>query len=124
MRYVKILLLALFIFFAVLFFIQNQAPLSQEMTLSLNLFFMPVLTSIPLPFYFIVVAAFCIGCLLAVLWFMWDKFNTSAKLVRGRWRITSLEKEITTLKKQVDQLQNLHSGPPALPEAPAEEKSA
>lgn len=122
MRYLKILLLALFIFFAVLFFIQNQAPLSQEMTLSLNLFFIPVCTSIPLPFYFIVVAAFCIGCILSMLWFMWDKFNTSARLVRGRWKIAGLEKEITSLKKQVAQL---HAIPdtPALPESAKEEKT-
>lgn len=105
MRYIKILLLALFIFFAVLFFIQNQAPLSQEMALSLNLFFIPPFTSIPLPFYFVVVAAFVVGCILSALWLLWDKFNTSAKLMKSNWKVTSLEKEVAKLKKQLEAVQ-------------------
>lgn len=102
MRYLKILLLALFIFFAVLFFIQNQGPLSQDMALTLNLFFIPPITSIPLPFYFVVVGAFVIGCVLSVLWLFWDKFNTSARLMKTKWRISSLEKELAQTKKQLE----------------------
>ena len=102
MRYLKILFLALFIFFAVLFFIQNQAPLSQEMVLTLNLFFIPVCTSIPLPFYFIVAAAFCIGCILSILWFMWDKVMTTSRLMKRGWKISNLEKEVANLKKQMN----------------------
>lgn len=123
MRYLKILLLALFIFFAVLFFIQNQAPLSQEMVLTLNLFFTPVYTSIPLPFYFIVVGAFCIGCLLSMLWLMWDKFNTSARLMRSRWRISALDKEVTGLKKQMAEYHEKHDAA-ALPEATEQKPAA
>ena len=55
MRYIKVLLLVLLIFFSLVFFFQNQTALSTAMTLKLNLFFVPEMTSIPLPFYFIVI---------------------------------------------------------------------
>ena len=58
MRYVKVLLLAILFFLALVFFFQNQNALSQNLVLTLNLFFLPPMTSIPLPFYFMVVAAF------------------------------------------------------------------
>lgn len=105
MRYIKVLLLGLFIFLALLFFFQNQVPLSQDMTMTLNLFFWAPFTSIPMPFYFIVIAAFLIGCALAVCFLLWDKFNTSAKLVKTRWRVSSLEKENTQLKAKLEALQ-------------------
>ena len=57
MRYIKVLLLVLLIFFSLVFFFQNQTALSTAMTLKLNLFFVPEMTSIPLPFYFIVIVA-------------------------------------------------------------------
>ena len=66
MRYIKVLLLVLLIFFSLVFFFQNQTALSTAMTLKLNLFFVPEMTSIPLPFYFIVIVAFFVGALLAV----------------------------------------------------------
>lgn len=116
MRYLKILLLALFVFFAVLFFIQNQAPLSQEMALTLNLFFVPPFTSIPLPFYFVVVGAFLAGCLLSLLWLMWDKFNTSARLMKTKWKISSLEKEVVSLKSQLEAAKPANDERKALPQ--------
>ena len=61
MRYIKVLLLVLLIFFSLVFFFQNQTALSTAMTLKLNLFFVPEMTSIPLPFYFIVIVAFFVG---------------------------------------------------------------
>ena len=53
MRYIKVLILAVFIFLCLIFFFQNQAALSQEMQMTLNLFFIPPMTSITLPFYFL-----------------------------------------------------------------------
>ena len=49
MRYIKVLILAVFIFLCLIFFFQNQAALSQEMQMTLNLFFIPPMTSITLP---------------------------------------------------------------------------
>lgn len=102
MRYIKVLVLAIFIFLALIFFFQNQAPLSQQMELSLNLFFIPPMTSIQLPFYFIVIAAFFVGCLLTLFWLVWDKFITSSKLMKTRWNESRLEREVADLKKQLE----------------------
>lgn len=101
MRYIKALVLAILIFLALVFFFQNQTALSQQLELSLNLFFIPPMTSIPLPFYFLVIAAFFVGALLSLALLFWDRCNTSAKLVKSRWHITSLEKELAKLKKDI-----------------------
>lgn len=105
MRYLKVLVLALFLFLAMVFFFQNQAPLSQQTELGLNLFFIPPMKSITLPFYFIVIAAFLVGCVLAVLCLMWDRFNISARLMKKKWQVSSLENEVAKLKKQLEKAQ-------------------
>lgn len=101
MRYIKALVLAILIFLALVFFFQNQTALSQQLELTLNLFFIPPMTSIPLPFYFLVIAAFFVGALLSLALLFWDRCNTSAKLVKSRWHISSLEKELAKLKKDI-----------------------
>lgn len=101
MRYLKALVLAILIFLALVFFFQNQTALSQQLELTLNLFFIPPMTSIPLPFYFLVIAAFFVGALLSLALLFWDRCNTSAKLVKSRWHISSLEKELARLKKDI-----------------------
>lgn len=103
MRYIKVLLLAIFIFCALVFFYQNQAPLSQELQLTFNLFFLPAYTSIPLPFYFIVVAAFFVGCLLTLFLLLWDKFALSARLMKTRWRVSALERDVARLNKKLEE---------------------
>lgn len=101
MRYLKALVLAILIFLALVFFFQNQTALSQQLELTLNLFFIPPMTSIPLPFYFLVIAAFFVGALLSLALLFWDRCNTSARLVKSRWHISSLEKELAKLKKDI-----------------------
>lgn len=131
MRYIKALVLAILIFLALVFFFQNQTALSQQLELTLNLFFIPPMTSIPLPFYFVVIAAFLVGALLSLALLFWDRCNTSAKLVKSRWHITSLEKELAKLKKDVDGAGEKHSffhrkdkAPEPAPAIPPAEASA
>lgn len=99
MRYIKVLVLAIFLFLALIFFFQNQAPLSQQMEMTLNLFFIPPMTSIPLPFYFLLISGFFLGCLLTWLWLIWDKFISSSRLMKTRWEVTRLENENNKLQK-------------------------
>ena len=96
MRYLKVLLLVLLIFFSLVFFFQNQTALSTAMTLKLNLFFVPEMTSIPLPFYFFV------GALLAVALLLWDKMHLTARYMKSKWRVAALEREVAKLKKSLD----------------------
>ena len=49
MRYVKVLILALFFFLCLVFLFQNQNVLSQKLTLELNLLAIPKMTSIDGP---------------------------------------------------------------------------
>ncbi len=104
MRYVKVLLFVLIFFVSMVFFFQNQTTLSTEMKLQLQLFFVEPMESIALPFYFLVLAAFLLGAILAVCALVWDKMSLSARLMKSQWRVRSLEKEVATLKaKQVQQ---------------------
>lgn len=105
MRYIKVLILAIFFFFALMFFFQNQGPLSQHMEMTLNLFFIPPFITRPLPFYFLLIGAFLIGCLLSLAFLLWDKFATSAKLVRSRWKVKSLETEVDKLREALGKAQ-------------------
>ena len=99
MRYVKVFLLAVFFFLALIFFFQNQAALSQEMTLTLNLFFLPAMTSIKLPFYFLIIAGFACGALLTLAFLVWDKLNMTAKLMKQRWQIGALQRMVESQEK-------------------------
>ena len=101
MRYVKVLLLAVVFFLSLVFFFQNQASLSQQLVLTLNLFFSPPMSSIPLPFYFLVVAAFALGALFTLCFLVWDKVNLSARLLKHKWQISSLEREVEKLRKKL-----------------------
>lgn len=94
MRYVKVLVLVLVFFLTMVFFFQNQEALSKEMTLRLHLFFSDPMTSIPLPFYFLVLAAFLLGALLTICVLVWDKFHLSARLMKATWRVRALEKDL------------------------------
>ncbi len=102
MRYIKVLVLAVSLFLALIFFFQNQAPLSQQMEMTLNLFFIPPMTSIKLPFYFIVIAAFFVGSMLTLFWLVWDKFITSSKLMKSKWNVNRLEHELKQLNRKLD----------------------
>lgn len=106
MRYIKVLILALFFFFALVFFFQNQTVLSEKIPLTMELFFIPTMHSIPLPIYFLIICGFLAGCLLSLCWLLWDKFSTSAKLVSTRWKLQSSESENNRLKNELEQLKS------------------
>ena len=101
MRYIKVLLMVLLIFLALVFFFQNQKPLSQEMVLTLNLFFVPPMSSISLPLYFVVASAFVVGAVLATCFFWWNKVSMSTRLMTSKWRVRSLEQELLKAQKAI-----------------------
>jgi len=101
MRYIKVFLLAIIFFLALVFFFQNQGALSQSMVLTLNLFFIPAMSSIALPFYFLVIAAFACGALLTLGFLVWDKVNLTARMMKQKWQISSLQRELEKNKKKM-----------------------
>ena len=70
-------------------------------TAVLNLFFMEPMSSIPLPLYFMLIAAFALGALLSVCFLVWDKMHGTARFMKARWRINQLEREVEKLQKQL-----------------------
>ena len=98
MRYVKVLLLVLVFFLTMVFFFQNQEPLSKEMVLKMHLFFTPPMASIPLPLYLLLLASFVVGAVVTLCILLWDKIHLSARHMKATWRVRSLEKEVTELK--------------------------
>ena len=51
MRYLKVFFLVVIFFVVMMFFVQNQASFSDPVTLKFDPMFAPVVTSIPLPRY-------------------------------------------------------------------------
>ena len=90
MRFLKVLILVVAIFLALVFLFQNQTALSQDMVLTLNLFFMEPMSSIPLPLYFMLIAAFALGALLSVCFLVWDKMHGTARFMKAVGASTSL----------------------------------
>ncbi len=103
MRYIKVLILACFIFLAIVFFFQNQAVLATKVELSLDLFFIPQVKALPLPFYFLMGCAFLAGVVLAIFMLVWDRVLLSARIVKDKWQIKSLS---TKLARAESLLQN------------------
>lgn len=71
------------------------------MVLTLNLFFIPAMSSIALPFYFLVIAAFACSALMTLGFLVWDKVNLTARLMKQKWQISSLERELEKTKKKL-----------------------
>ena len=101
MRYLKILVLVLVFFLTMVFFFQNQKVLSQDMILTLNLFAVPEMKSIPLPFYLLTLASFVLGAILTLAVLVWDKIGLTAKLMKANWRVHAREKDVEKLQAQL-----------------------
>ncbi|MFI3272014.1 MAG: LapA family protein [Pseudomonadota bacterium] len=98
MRYLKVLAFVLIFFVTMMFFVQNNDVLQQIVTLKLDFFINPAWSSIPLPFYFMVLAAFLIGCLCTMLLLIYDRLRLANNLRKANKRIRILEKEVNSLR--------------------------
>ena len=99
MRYLKVLFLACLIFLILVFFFQNQAILSTKTELKIDLFFIPPMSSISLPFYFLLICAFFLGILLALLLLIWDRLALSARIMKDKWQIQNLSSKLAQAEK-------------------------
>ncbi|MBO4335282.1 MAG: DUF1049 domain-containing protein [Desulfovibrio sp.] len=130
MRYIKVLLLACLIFLALVFFFQNQNILATKMELKLDLFFIPPMTSISLPFYFLVICAFFVGVLLALSLLVWDRLQLSARLLKSKWKVQSLSSKLAKAERLLNRtpkpswftrLRNFFSAEEAKPVLPSDD---
>lgn len=98
MRYIKVLLFVLIFFITMMFFVQNNEVLQQSVTLKLDFFLNPAWSSIPLPFYFMILAAFLIGALCTLFVLVFDRLRLANNLRKANKRIRTLEKEVNSLR--------------------------
>ncbi len=97
MRFVKVFGLILVFFLAMVFFVQNTAILSQTMALEFNLF-VHSWRSVPLPFYFIMLMAFLVGCLFTLFFFATDRVQMHRQLKNCRQELGKLKMEVNSLR--------------------------
>lgn len=104
MRYVKALVLMCIFFVAMIFLFQNQASLSQKLSFQLDLMVMPAMTSIQLPFYFVLLGAFLLGAIMCLLLLVWDRMRMSAAIMRANFRVQAIQNEERKLLMQMERL--------------------
>ncbi len=104
MRYIKALVLLCIFFVAMIFLFQNQASLSQKISFQLDLLFMPAMTSIQLPFYFVLLGAFLLGAILCLMLLLWDRMRMSAAIMRANFRVQAIQNEERKLLAQMEKL--------------------
>jgi cell division protein FtsW (lipid II flippase) len=93
MRYLKAFVFLIFFFLVMLFFVQNQEELGQNMILRIDLLIMPPVESISLPFYFLLLSAFLVGGLCALIMLIWDRIGISARMMMQNRQFKGLEKD-------------------------------
>ncbi len=104
MQYIKALILVVFFFVAMLFLCQNQVALSKDVVLSINLLFVEATESVTLPFYFVAIAAFLLGCVCCFLLLAWERVRMSARCMRANWRLRSIQNEQLQMIAQLREL--------------------
>jgi len=97
MRYVKFLALLLLFVVSMLFFVQNNQPLSTSVQLEFSVATMH-LYSIPLPLYLLVLGSFLVGALVCLLVFLVDRIRLGLELKTLRTRYAALEDEALSLR--------------------------
>jgi len=97
MRYLKAVLLALLFVISMLFFVQNNAPLSTSLQLEFKLLTLHLI-SLPLPLYLFVLAAFLLGVLFTLGFLLVERIRLGLELKALRRQHASLEDEALALR--------------------------
>ena len=99
MRFIRVFLAICIFFLAVIFVVQNSEFLGQTTQFKLDLFlFDSVQKSIPLPLYFVILAAFLLGGLSAIFFLICDRIRLGLNLSKARRKIKHLERELNSLR--------------------------
>ncbi len=101
MRYLKYVLLILLVGFALIFFFQNVAALSQSISIKIDLYKWQW-NSPDVPFYVLTIAGFVIGALLTVVFFVVDRIRLGCQVKEQRTKAARLEQENADLLAQLD----------------------
>lgn len=97
MRYLKAAMIALLFVISMLFFVQNNGPLSTSIQLEFNLVTVHLI-SVPLPLYLLVLASFLAGVLFALGFLLVERVRLGLELKALRRQHSSLEDEALALR--------------------------
>lgn len=100
MRYLKVLALIALFFFSMLFFIQNNGVLTQELALTLKVFGWEY-QSPAAPFYLLILLAFVIGAVMCTLYFFLERLRLTQMCRQLRKDVERLERETASLRSDV-----------------------
>ena len=100
MRYLKVLGLVALFFFSMLFFVQNNAALLQELALEIKLFGWHYQTG-SVPFYLLILMAFVVGALLCTLYFFLERVRLSKQYKLCKKENEALERELAALQPKL-----------------------
>ena len=119
MRFIKTFILLLLLIATVLFFLQNSAELEKEFIFTFKVYVNDLSwTSGPIPFFFVILAAFGVGCLVTVLLLGIDRLKLSGKIRQSNKKIRTMEKELQGFRQLpiATELEQPKTGtPPAAP---------
>ncbi|MDR2123667.1 MAG: LapA family protein [Desulfovibrio sp.] len=116
MRFIKVLLLLVIFVAGLIFFVQNSAALGTDLQLKFDLYYKGLSwQGQAIPFYFVVLAAFALGMLFAVLMLFVDRLRLGCTLMGSRRAVRTLEKEVNRLRAEMAKEIN---AVPAVTEAP------
>ena len=104
MRYIKVFLLVLLFFVIMMLFVQNQASFSDPVTLKFDPMFAPVMESMPLPRYALLLMSFALGAVVVLAMLLWDRLSLSSRLGAARRRANSLQKQLDKANAQIEKL--------------------
>lgn len=100
MRYLKVLALVALFFFSLLFFIQNNEVLIQELSLGLKLFGWEY-QSATAPFYLLVLLAFVVGAVMCTLYFFLERMRLTRQCKQLQKDVENLTREVASLRPAV-----------------------
>ena len=104
MRYIKVFLFVLLFFLIMMLFVQNQASFSDPVTLKFDPMFAPVMESMPLPRYSLLLMSFALGAVVVLAMLLWDRLSLSSRLGAARRRGNSLQKQLDKANAQIEKL--------------------
>ena len=97
MRYLKFFALLLVFVVSMLFFVQNNQPLSTTVVLEFNVV-AAHLYSLPLPLYLLVLGGFFLGAVFSLAFLLVDRIRFGLELKTLRTRYAGLEDEVLSLR--------------------------
>jgi hypothetical protein len=102
MRFIKVLLLLVIFVAGLIFFVQNSAALGTDLQLKFDLYYKGLnWQGQAIPFYFVVLAAFGLGMLFAVLMLFIDRLRLGCALMGSKRSVRTLEKEVSRLRAEL-----------------------